>query len=349
MPTSCSASCNGGLRAESRACVGARCGGTCEGDSLRIVPCNAQPCPVDCVVAAFQDVTTCSVTCGTGVKTQQSKIVRPASHGGKGCPALTRLVPCATDIICPTDCVLGDWKNMFECSADCGGGTQLQVRSVIVGPANGGAPCDDFVRLVPCNTAPCPEDCRMNPWVATLCSKECGSGTLNRTRAIDEFPAFGGESCLSANQVNVPCNPQQCSVVQTPRCKTTPWKDATQCSSSCGSGFKRQARELAANDENAGKCAPPVLSRHVPCARAACAPATDCKVSDWREEQSCSSSCGGGARTLVRDLLVPPTGDGEPCPSFTKIVPCNAQACPDPEVPKIDCVVGNWNAAGNCR
>ena len=62
--------------------------------------------------------------------------------------------------------------------------------------------------------------------------------------------------------------------------------------------------------------------------------------SEWREESSCSRSCGGGSRRMTRHRQCKgPYGGGRPCVGSSeevKSLPCNTQSCP------VDGVWGPW-------
>ena len=42
--------------------------------------------------------------------------------------------------------------------------------------------------------------------------------------------------------------------------------------------------------------------------------AIDCEVTQWTQWSSCSATCGRGAESRVRHVLVPPSGGGKRCP-----------------------------------
>jgi len=73
------------------------------------------------------------------------------------------------------DCKVGDWIPA-DCSASCGGGTQLLRREVIVDPFYG-SHCPPLEMQKPCNEHPCPIDCVMSEWSTWgECDAECGEG-----------------------------------------------------------------------------------------------------------------------------------------------------------------------------
>ena len=54
--------------------------------------------------------------------------------------------------------------------------------------------------------------------------------------------------------------------------------------------------------------------------------------SEWKDDSTCSRSCGGGTRRMVRHRqCIGPYGGGRPCVGSSediKTIPCNSQACP---------------------
>merc|ERR1719316_609386 len=67
----------------------------------------------------------------------------------------------------------------------------------------------------------------------------------------------------------------------------------------------------------------------------------DCEVGEWQPGE-CSVECGGGERTLTREVVTPASNGGAECPIMIEKEPCNMQPCP------IDCVVDMWSEFGAC-
>merc|ERR1719426_724451 len=67
----------------------------------------------------------------------------------------------------------------------------------------------------------------------------------------------------------------------------------------------------------------------------------DCEVGEWQPGE-CSVECGGGERTLTREVVTPASNGGAECPIMIEKEPCNMQPCP------IDCVVDEWSEFGAC-
>ncbi|CAG6014005.1 unnamed protein product [Menidia menidia] len=52
------------------------------------------PCPQDCVVSEYSPWTSCSKTCGTGLRNRVRSVLVPPLFGGSGCPNLTEFQSC---------------------------------------------------------------------------------------------------------------------------------------------------------------------------------------------------------------------------------------------------------------
>jgi hemicentin len=70
-----------------------------------------------------------------------------AAHGGVPCEGEVLETKECEDAPCPVDCEVTEWKTAGDCSHSCGGGEQVQRRTVSVPAANDGEPCPgDLVR-----------------------------------------------------------------------------------------------------------------------------------------------------------------------------------------------------------
>merc|ERR550537_909768 len=67
----------------------------------------------------------------------------------------------------------------------------------------------------------------------------------------------------------------------------------------------------------------------------------DCEVGEWQPGE-CSVECGGGERTITREIVTPASNGGAECPPMVEREACNLQPCP------IDCVVGEWSEYSAC-
>ena len=111
------------------------------------------------------------------------------------------------------DCMWSQWGGWATCSVTCGGGTQDRSRTIDVLAQNGGTPCGGSDKETQtCNTHCCPQNCQWQAWaVWSACSKTCGGGTQQRSRAILTNEACGGTPCSGTGSESQNCNTQACA------------------------------------------------------------------------------------------------------------------------------------------
>jgi len=207
--SSCDASCDAGYQVRTRAVTVKPSGGGEECPVLRETrPCNLGPCPRPAVVTPWSAWSTCSASCGGGVRDRTRQIISPAI-GGNETTITVQTVPC-NKFACPVDCVVAGWGEWSSCSTSCGGGVSHRERAVTTQPANGGKACPDLSQSRGCNNLPCNVDCKMSDWAnATACSEPCGAGYLTRHRTVVTPSAFEGAACGDAH-LHEDCNAGQC-------------------------------------------------------------------------------------------------------------------------------------------
>ena len=83
----CTKECGGGKKSRFRpiATPASNGGKPCEGNSTQWKYCNAQACDIDCEWGPWSAWSTCSKTCGWGVKSISREVAKPAISGGKPC------------------------------------------------------------------------------------------------------------------------------------------------------------------------------------------------------------------------------------------------------------------------
>jgi len=337
----CSAPCGGGKQKQIRDRYPGRDGGkdNCPTDLTREINCNTQPCPKDCVIKNWKDTSTCSATCGGGVKSEQLEVIEPTGNGAP-CPAIrTRQIRC-NDKPCPVDCKYSaNWEQLqwSKCDKTCGGGTQKKVRTIVTQAAYGGKACSEPLEITQqCNTQPCPIDCKVSSWTDwTQCSKFCGTGKKESTRTIIIPAQFGGAACPTDLKKEENCNTMPCSDLD---CVVSDWAETT-CSAPCGPGTKTRTRTVIREPKPGGQGCP-ILREVVPCNNEPCP--IDCKVSDWNTPP-CPVKCGGSKIKRTRTILVPQAGRGAPCPPLEENIFCNTEPC------AVDCVVSNWSEWSQCN
>ncbi len=177
--------------------------------------CNTQACPVDCKVSDWSLWDPCTKDCGGGTQKRTKSIITQPQNGGKACPPPAELIQtqACNEQACPVDCEVDKWSDWTPCSKTCGGGTQNRTRDVKTQPKNGGKACPVLTETQACNEQGCPVDCEVDKWTDWgPCSKDCGSGTQNRTRKVKTKTQNGGKACPILTETQA-CNTQLCPII----------------------------------------------------------------------------------------------------------------------------------------
>lgn len=140
--TSCSTSCNGGIRSRKKTITtkpqfgGKGCGVTSQKQT-----CSTQKCPVDCTEAGYGKWSACTRSCGGGYTERNMRGRVEAKHGGRACSTHLKQTKVCNKHACPIDCNLGLWTSWSECTKTCAGGSQTRTRPVLIAPKYGGQAC----------------------------------------------------------------------------------------------------------------------------------------------------------------------------------------------------------------
>jgi len=153
------------------------------------------------------------------------------------------------------------------------------------------------------------EDCAMGKWVEESCTKKCGGGEQNLTRAITSA-ANGGAKCLPTRQLKS-CNNQACPI----DCVQEPWSGWSKCSAECGGGVESRVRRTTTPMRYGGSpCGD--TKQEVQCNTQACD--KDCELSEWTKWSKCSKDCGGGSKKRIRYVKSAATGAGKCANKWSK-------------------------------
>ncbi|XP_066202247.1 thrombospondin type-1 domain-containing protein 7B [Saccopteryx leptura] len=337
-----------------------RCSDSTRPETVR--PCLL-PCKKDCVVTAFSEWTPCPRLCWSGngtMKQSRYRIVdQEAANGGRECPdTLFEERECEDVSLCPiyrwkpqkwSPCILvpeSIRQGIMSTSEACGKGVQTRAVSCI-NDHNQSAEMTECLRqtnsmppLVQECTVPCRDDCTFTAWSKfTACSTDCAT-TRSRRRQLtgksrkkekcqdtDLYPLIETELCPCDIFISQPYGNWSDCVLPESRREPQRGLRAQRDSKQCGEGMRFRA--IACSDKN-GR---PVDLSHcsssgyiqeecvIPCP-------FDCKLSDWSNWGSCSSSCGIGVRIRSKWLKEKPYNGGRPCPKLDlknqvhEAVPC---------------------------
>jgi hypothetical protein len=137
----CSATCGGGEQILQRSVMIHPNGGAACLPLDMVKTCNAQPCPVDCVLEPWTGWSKCSADCGGGVMQRLREVRRAMKYGGKPCSATSETDMCNPQS-CDKACALTDWTSWSACSKECDGGT-MKRQKFIEFAAEGKGECPD--------------------------------------------------------------------------------------------------------------------------------------------------------------------------------------------------------------
>lgn len=213
--------------------------------------CTTDPCPIDCEVNEWV-WDQCQGTCGTtGTQAGTRTVKTPPQYGGQECPELQTTRSCETEP-CPIDCQVSEWQNDGVCSATCGGGLQLQSRTITVQPQHNGQVCPELSQYVVCNTQPCPVDCEYSPWQNNgTCSATCGGGKQLQTRTVTKNAEYGG-TCDGSLSQEIDCNTQPCPI----NCQVSDWEWGD-CQGDCDkTGSQTGTRTITVQPQYGGQNCP---------------------------------------------------------------------------------------------
>jgi len=298
--TDCSVSCGEGLKSRTREIVveADQGGRKCIGEPVQELSCFLRPCGIDCEWDEWGDWSTCSLTCGGGEQTRSRVILRPEAFGGVPCVGPPEEARACNEDACPVpvDCVWSEYGNWTQCSKSCGGGTQLQTRTIVTQALNGGKSCDGInTNLQICNEFPCPEKCLWNDFSAwSECDKDCGAGSQFRTRTVFQEARFGGEPCEGDEHEVQVCNENPCAV----NCLWNEFGPWSNCTEECDGGTQTRVRTIQQEAAYGGMTCQGYATESRNCNEEPCQ-----RVCQWEPYSAwtpCSQSCAGGLQSRSR-------------------------------------------------
>lgn len=356
----CSRQCGGGSRTRTRQVGLPVCGGTkCPADGLEgttqteTESCNSQCCPRNCMGTRWTRWSRCDKTCGGGTRVRTRDVYREAQCGGRDCGVLNQTRGCATEE-CPVDCEMGQWQKWSSCDPGCGANrVTKRTRTISVEAANGGNECENVDSLGietefrSCSPSCCPEDCKTSeygPW--SVCDKQCGVGSMNRTRTVTQAKCQGKACASDLSLVETKsCNTHCCTV----DCSLGDWSTWGDCSVTCDlsgkgvGGTKQRSRKVLKKEQCGGKCDETEETKQC---NTQCCP-TNCEVSDWNDWNDCTKSCGTGSHSRSRYVIKEAnTACGGSCDfDLSETETCNTIQCP---CRARNCFWRRWSRWGSC-
>lgn len=325
----CTVLCGGGIRQRERVTDGPYNGGTrCTEMVNDYQDCNLQNCAVDCEWNSWGAWGPCSRTCGGGNRVRQRGPLPFTNRDGGGeCPegnGHKKKTGMCNTFPCPVSCSFEAWGLWGGCSKTCDTGAKRRERTEK--PAlHGGEPCGGASFLdEKCNAFSCPVDCLWRQWGGWgECSRKCGGGNRLRERNYAAQAQNGGAACPGSPAEVLACNIEECPN----DCKWSEWHDPGPCTKTCGGGSFKRHRARIAEMLNGGLACSGPSTEIGPCNVEPCA--LDCQYDEWQPFTECTSSCGGGVHTTMRNYTEAMHG-GTACSdgNTTKEEECNTQSCP---------------------
>ncbi|CAJ1407124.1 unnamed protein product [Effrenium voratum] len=275
----CDKSCDGGqMQRQRQVELNPKHGGKpCPEGLIETAGCNREPCSdeeVNCKVSIWTVWSSCSATCGPGVKERKRTIINRLSHCGSGCVGnLTQAEPCYIEHCGGCDkCAWGQWREWSDCDVHCGGGQRARLRNISMWPSPGCPPCEPMAKmeLEACNVDPCPETelcvdgawANWNDWEA--CSTSCEGGMRWRMRHVARQATSCGAEPVGDSREEEECN-QGVPCKASQDCELSPWSMWSSCSASCH-GVKKRVRTVETHGYGAGKYCEGILEEAFPCA-----------------------------------------------------------------------------------
>ncbi|XP_068697131.1 A disintegrin and metalloproteinase with thrombospondin motifs adt-1-like [Montipora foliosa] len=348
----CSKTCQQGNQTRKRVCdsPAPNYGGKkCPGYSTETQICNRDvPCPVDGNWGKWSKWSECSKTCKQGKQSRERECNYPSpKYGGKKCQGhSSQERVCNENVPCPVEGNWGDWSRWSTCTKTCKQGKQSRKRECNSPvPKYGGKTCPgDSSESQDCKKdVPCPIDGNWGDWSEwSTCSKTCKQGKQSRQRLCNyPAPKYGGRKCEGQSSQEQICNGNVSCPVDG---NWGVWSKWSQCSKTCKHGTQTRKRECdSPAPKYGGKKCPgyssgtQVCNKDVPCP-------VDGNWGPWGKWSECSSTCGPGKQTRVRQCNNPaPAYGGKKCEGpFKQNGVCIKRKCP------VDGKWGKWSSWSEC-
>ncbi|XP_062505321.1 A disintegrin and metalloproteinase with thrombospondin motifs adt-1-like isoform X3 [Corticium candelabrum] len=336
----CTKSCGFGSQIRSRTCTNPEPkhdGKPCFGPREEAIECTIDDCPVNGEWSYWSNWTSCTVSCGGGLRNRTRVCNNPVpAYGGRDCSGYSWQNETCSERPCPVDGKFSSWSNWTFCSATCGGGVRRRVRYCDdPSPSFGGRNCTGpWLETGECNDEVCPIDGKWSEWEDwSDCSKSCGTGFHIRQRHCNNpAPQFGGLECPGFASENDTCNVHFCPV----NGSWSDWTSWTDCSESCEGGIQYRSRfcDNPRPNHDGLDCVGSDQENR-PCNQQQCP--LDGGWGTWMSWSTCTATCNGGTQSRSRLCNNPkPQFGGLECPGHgSEDNPCGTSNCP---------VHGGWSS-----
>ncbi|XP_060591307.1 SCO-spondin-like isoform X2 [Ruditapes philippinarum] len=325
--TKCSVSCENGTQSRTRTCSNPTPmygGENCTGVDNESQFCSERPsCIIDGGWSEWSSWFGCNATCGVGSNIRYRACSNPIPQNhGKPCKGRFADIATCNEAECPVDGNWADWQAWGSCSVTCSHGINQRTRTCSNPlPKGGGKQCaGNFTESGDCYEGECPVDGEWTEWaVWTTCSATCGIGYKFRNRSCNNpAPQYGGVNCSGNYDDNSTCSITHCPIDG----QWGSWHEWSDCSTTCGSGFKLRNRTCDNPPKFGGANCSGMTTESDTCLKELC-PAPG-GWGPWQPWSPCLGSCTAANKQRFRNCDHPaPVNGGDYCAGK----PIESQSC----------------------
>uniref|UniRef100_A0AC34R1F0 Spondin-1 n=1 Tax=Panagrolaimus sp. JU765 TaxID=591449 RepID=A0AC34R1F0_9BILA len=335
----CSATCGKGIRMRSRVFVfpiKAQMFG-CHRQTTERQFCNAKinECSDSdafnskCSVSSWKEWSSCSVSCGRGVRQRERTLQNPDEASACMSVELLAREACIGDngddcSVTPNPlCRTTSWSDWSPCSASCDNGVRIRTRLFYYAEHEQECTNVNLMEQERCEIASCRR--LIGTHSEEICQEEKQEGQCKGT-----FPRywFNNETQVCERFIYTGCKGNR-----------NQFETEEECKSFCIPDFSTNKAILPGhqliNEFGEDKTSVDDGGEPVPCV-----------VSEWSPWGNCSVQCGKGKRTRNRIIKELARNGGTPCPPAEHLV--QERVCHERPCARKSCRVGNWSAWSKC-